>query len=249
MNILDIKNLTAKVNNNKIINGLNLKINAGEVHAIMGPNGAGKSSLASVIIGKDNYLVEEGEIIYNGENIVESSVDYRAKKGIFLGFQNPVEIPGVSVLNFLRTSVNEVRKYNGLDLIDTMDFLEILEKKAEELNICKKMIRRSVNECFSGGEKKKLEILQMALLNPKLIILDEIDSGLDIDALKVVANGVNKYRQSDSGVLLITHYQRLLDYIKPDYVHILANGKIIKSGDFSLAARLDKVGYDEFTNK
>ena len=242
--MLSIKNLTASIQGKPIIRGLNLEVNEGEVHAIMGPNGSGKSTLASVIAGRDNYEVEEGEVLYDGQNLLELPAETRAREGIFLGFQYPVEIPGVSIANFMRTAINEKRKYLGLEPLTGAQFLKLMEEKKKMVEIHSKLTNRSVNEGFSGGEKKKNEIFQMALLEPRLAILDETDSGLDIDALKVVAGGVNKLRRKDNATVVITHYQRLLDYIVPDYVHVLYDGRIIKSGDKDLALELEEKGYE-----
>ena len=240
--MLEIKNLKAEINNKKIIKGLNLKINQGEVHAIMGPNGSGKSTLANILSGKSGYNIS-GKINYQGKSMMEFSVDERAQKGIFLAFQYPLEISGVNCLNFLKTSFNSIRKANGKKEINTISFLNLVKGKAKELGIDEKMLSRQLNVGFSGGEKKKNEILQMKILEPKLVILDETDSGLDIDALKTIADGVNSSRSEDRSFLVITHYQRLLDYIQPDFVHVLQNGKIVKSGTKELAQELEKKGY------
>ena len=242
--MLKIKNLHASVEDKEILKGINLEINAGEVHAIMGPNGSGKSTLASVIAGKEEYEQTEGEIIFENEEISELEADERAHKGLFLSFQYPVEIPGVSVTNFMKTAINETRKAQGLEDMPAKDMLKMIREKSELLEIDRKFLSRSLNEGFSGGEKKRNEIFQMAMLEPKLSILDETDSGLDIDALKIVSNGVNKLRTKDNAVLVITHYQRLLDYIVPDYVHVLLDGKIVKSGGKELAYKLEEQGYD-----
>ncbi|MEO2059728.1 MAG: Fe-S cluster assembly ATPase SufC [Mesonia sp.] len=242
--MLKIKNLHASVEDKEILKGINLEINAGEVHAIMGPNGSGKSTLASVIAGKEEYEQTEGEIIFENEEISELEADERAHKGLFLSFQYPVEIPGVSVTNFMKTAINETRKAQGLEDMPAKDMLKKIREKSELLDMDRKFLSRSLNEGFSGGEKKRNEIFQMAMLEPKLSILDETDSGLDIDALKIVSNGVNKLRNKDNAVLVITHYQRLLDYIVPDYVHVLLNGKIVKSGGKELAYKLEEQGYD-----
>ena len=242
--MLKIKNLHAKVEGLKILKGINLEINAGEVHAIMGPNGSGKSTLSSVIAGKEEYEVTRGEIIFEGEELSELDPDERAHKGIFLSFQYPIEIPGVSVTNFMRAAINAHRKANGQDDMPANEMLKLIKEKSELLEIDRKFLSRSLNEGFSGGEKKRNEIFQMAVLDPKLSILDETDSGLDIDALKVVAKGVNKLRTKDNAVLLITHYQRLLNYIQPDFVHVLVDGKIVKSGGKELALELEEKGYD-----
>ena len=242
--MLKIKNLHASVDGKEILKGINLDIKAGEIHAIMGPNGSGKSTLASVISGKEEYEMTEGEIILHDEEISEMEADERAHKGVFLSFQYPVEIPGVSVTNFMKTAINESRKARGLEDMPAKDMLKLIREKSELLEIDRKFLSRSLNEGFSGGEKKRNEIFQMAMLEPKLAILDETDSGLDIDALKIVANGVNKLRSKDNAVIVITHYQRLLDYIVPDYVHVLLNGKIVKSGTKELAYELEEKGYD-----
>ncbi|MEZ5195300.1 MAG: Fe-S cluster assembly ATPase SufC [Bacteroidales bacterium] len=246
--MLKIKNLHISIDEKEIIKGLNLEINAGEVHAIMGPNGTGKSTLASVIAGKGGYDVTEGEIIYQGKNLIDLSTEERSLEGIFLGFQYPVEIPGVSMTNFMRTAINEHRKYKGLDPIPASDFLKMIEEKRKLVEIHEKLKNRSVNEGFSGGEKKRNEIFQMAMLEPTLAILDETDSGLDIDALKVVANGVNKLKSKDNAALVITHYQRLLEYIVPDFVHVLYDGKIVKSGGKELALELEEKGCEWLRN-
>lgn len=242
--MLRIRNLRVSINNKEILKGINLDVNPGEVHAIMGPNGTGKSTLASVIAGRDIFDIEEGEITFNGKNLLDMPVEERASEGIFLGFQYPVEIPGVSITNFMRTAVNEQRKYKGLDPMPAAEFLAKMEEKKRLLEIQAKLNNRSVNEGFSGGEKKKNEIFQMAMLEPKLAILDETDSGLDIDALKVVANGVNKLRRPDNAFVVITHYQRLLEYIVPDIVHVLFDGKIVRSGGKELAIELEEKGYE-----
>ncbi|ALU75757.1 Fe-S cluster assembly ATPase SufC [Tenacibaculum finnmarkense] len=242
--MLKIENLHANIEDKSILKGLNLEIKAGEVHAIMGPNGAGKSTLASVISGKEEYEVTDGLITLNGEDIGELAPEERAHKGIFLSFQYPVEIPGVSVTNFIKTAINENRKAKGLEDMPAKDMLKMIREKSELLEIDRKFLSRSLNQGFSGGEKKRNEIFQMAMLEPKLAILDETDSGLDIDALRIVANGVNKLKSKDNAVIVITHYQRLLDYIVPDFVHVLYNGQIVKSGDASLALELEEKGYD-----
>ncbi len=242
--MLKIKNLHASVEGKEILKGINLEIKAGEVHAIMGPNGSGKSTLASVVAGKEEYEQTEGEIIFEKQDISELEADERAHKGLFLSFQYPVEIPGVSVTNFMKTAINETRKAQGLEEMPAKDMLQKIREKSALLDMDRKFLSRSLNEGFSGGEKKRNEIFQMAMLEPKLSILDETDSGLDIDALKIVSNGVNKLRTKDNAVLVITHYQRLLNYIVPDYVHVLLNGKIVKSGGKELAHKLEEQGYD-----
>ena len=242
--MLKIENLKASVDNKSILKGLNLEVNAGEVHAIMGPNGAGKSTLANIIAGKEEYEVDHGTIELNGEDISELAPEERAHIGVFLSFQYPVEIPGVSVTNFIKTAINENRKAKGLEEMPAKNMLKMIREKSELLEIDRKFLSRSLNEGFSGGEKKRNEIFQMAMLEPKLAILDETDSGLDIDALRIVANGVNKLKSKDNAVIVITHYQRLLDYIVPDFVHVLYDGKIVKTGDASLALELEARGYD-----
>jgi|TARA_B110000259_G_scaffold55260_1_gene65038 Fe-S cluster assembly ATP-binding protein len=242
--MLKITDLHAHIDEKSILKGINLEIKPGEVHAIMGPNGSGKSTLASVIAGKEEYEVEKGEITFEGQNIDELSVEERAHKGIFLSFQYPVEIPGVTVTNFMKTSLNEMRKAKGLNDMPAKEMLKLIREKSELLEIDRKFLSRSLNQGFSGGEKKRNEIFQMAMLEPKLSILDETDSGLDIDALRIVANGVNKLKSKDNAVVIITHYQRLLDYIVPDFVHVLYNGKIVKSGTKELAFELEEKGYD-----
>ena len=248
--MLEIKNLHAKIEDGdrEILKGINLEIKPGEVHAIMGPNGAGKSTLSSVIAGKEDYEITDGEILFDGENIIEDAPEERAHKGIFLSFQYPVEIPGVSVTNFIKAALNENRKAKGLEDMPAKEMLGLIREKSEQLGIKKDFLSRSLNEGFSGGEKKRNEIFQMMMLNPKLAILDETDSGLDIDALRIVADGVNTFKNEGNAVLLITHYQRLLNYIQPDYVHVLADGKIIKTGDKSLALELEAKGYDWLLN-
>ena len=240
--MLEIKNLYASVDNKKILQGLNLTIKPGELHAIMGPNGSGKSTLANILSGKSGYEIS-GELNFKGENIKEMPIEERAQKGIFLAFQYPLEIPGVNTNNFLKTSLNSIRKFRGEKELDTLSFLKLVKEKSYELGIDEKFLSRQLNVGFSGGEKKKNEILQMKILDPNLSILDETDSGLDIDALKIVAKGVNSSRDKKKSFLIITHYQRLLNYIKPDYVHVLSNGKIIKSGCAELAQELEKTGY------
>ena len=242
--MLDISNLRAAVEGKEILKGINLKVNRGEVHAIMGPNGSGKSTLANILAGKEEYEVLAGSIVYEGENLMELDPEERAHKGIFLAFQYPVEIPGVSNVYFLRTAFNEIRKANGLEEINAADFLKYIRQKMEIVNMDKTLLNRSVNEGFSGGEKKKNEIFQMAVLEPKLSILDETDSGLDIDALRIVANGVNALKNDNNATVVVTHYQRLLQYIIPDFVHVLFNGKIVKSGGKELALELEEKGYD-----
>ena len=241
--MLQLKDLKASINDKPIIKGLNLNIKPGEVHAIMGPNGSGKSTLANVLSGKSGYEVS-GNLTYQGQNLKEIPIEERAQKGIFLAFQYPLEIPGVNTRNFLKTSLNSVRKSKGEKELDTLTFLKLIKEKASELNIDEKFLSRQLNVGFSGGEKKKNEILQMKLLEPKLSILDETDSGLDIDALRVVADGVNSYKNKDNAFLIITHYQRLLDYIKPDFIHVLSDGKIIKTGNAELGQELEKSGYE-----
>ena len=242
--MLKINNLHASVEDKGILRGINLEVKPGEVHAIMGPNGSGKSTLASVIAGKEDYEVDEGEILLDGENIDELAAEERAHKGIFLSFQYPVEIPGVSVTNFMKTAINETRKAKGLEDMPANEMLKLIREKSELLEIDRKFLSRSLNEGFSGGEKKRNEIFQMAMLEPKLAILDDTDSGLDIDALRIVTNGVNKLKSKENAVIVITHYQRLLDYIVPDFVHVLHQGRIVKSGPASLAHELEEKGYD-----
>ena len=242
--MLKIKNLHASVDEKSILKDINLEVNAGEVHAIMGPNGSGKSTLATVIAGKEEYEIDKGGIIFEGEDLHELAPEERAHKGIFLSFQYPVEIPGVTVTNFMKTAINETRKAKGLEEMPANEMLKLIREKSELLEIDRKFLSRSLNEGFSGGEKKGNEIFQMAMLEPKLAILDETDSGLDIDALRIVANGVNKLKSKDNAVIVITHYQRLLDYIVPDFVHVLYNGKIVKSGTKELAHELEEKGYD-----
>ena len=247
MGLLEIRKLHAKVNKKPILNGVDLTIDVGEVHAIMGPNGSGKSTLSYILSGREGYEITEGEIIYNGLDILDMAADERARQGIFLAFQYPVEIPGVAGLTFLKTAANAIRVHRGIDELDAMDFLKFVRSKASSLDISDSMLKRAVNEGFSGGEKKRMEILQMAVLEPYLAILDETDSGLDIDALKVVSDGVNNLRNDKRSILLITHYQRLLDYIIPDKVHVLANGRIVQSGDKNLALELEEYGYSKFS--
>ena len=242
--MLKIKNIHAKIEDKSILNGIDLEIKAGEIHAIMGPNGSGKSTLASVITGKEEYEVTDGQILFENEDLEEVSPEERAHKGIFMSFQYPVEIPGITTTNFIKTAINETRKARGENDMPAKDMLKMLREKCDLLDIDQKFLSRSINDGFSGGEKKRNEIFQMAMLEPKLAILDETDSGLDIDALKIVANGVNKLKSQDNAVVVITHYQRLLDYIVPDYVHVLFDGKIVKSGTKDLAHELEKKGYD-----
>jgi len=243
--MLSVKNLKAEIDGKEILKGINLEVKAGEVHAIMGPNGSGKSTLSAVLAGREDYQVTEGSVSFNGKDLLELSAEDRAREGIFLAFQYPVEIPGVSNINFLRTAINEIRKYKGLPDMEAKDFLALIKEKQKLVELDAKLTGRSVNEGFSGGEKKRNEIFQMAVLEPKLAILDETDSGLDIDALRIVATGVNKLKSKDNATIVITHYQRLLDYIVPDFVHILYNGKIVKSGGKELALEMEEKGYDE----
>ena len=245
--MLEIKNLHVSIEEKKIIKGLNLSINKGEVHALMGPNGSGKSTLSYVLSGKDKYEIDEGTIEYNEKNLLELDVDERANEGLFLAFQYPMEIPGVQTSFFLKTAINSKRKYLGHSEMDALEFAKLMKSKAEELNINTEMLKRDLNVNYSGGEKKKQEILQMSMLGPKMAILDETDSGLDIDALRIVSEGVNKLRSKENSFLVITHYQRLLNYIKPDFVHIIADGRIVKSGDYSLALELEEKGYEEIS--
>ncbi|OGV05701.1 MAG: Fe-S cluster assembly ATPase SufC [Ignavibacteria bacterium RIFOXYA2_FULL_37_17] len=242
--MLEIKNLHAKIEGKEILKGINLKINLGEVHAIMGPNGSGKSTLAQVLAGREEYEVTKGEVTYNGKNLLDLSPEDRAKEGLFLAFQYPVEIPGVSNTNLLKTALNEIRKYRGQEEVDAMEFLSLIKEKTKLVELDPQLLSRSVNEGFSGGEKKRNEIFQMAVLEPRLAILDETDSGLDIDALKIVAKGVNTLKSKDNSVVVVTHYQRLLNYIIPDFVHVLYKGKIVKSGSKELALELEEKGYD-----
>jgi len=246
--MLTIKNLHANINGKEILKGINLEIKAGEVHAIMGPNGSGKSTLAAVLAGREIFEVTHGEILFNGKNLLDLSPEDRSREGLFLSFQYPIEIPGVSMVNFMKAAVNEQRKYRGVEPLSASDFLKMMREKKELVEIDSALTNRSVNEGFSGGEKKKNEIFQMAMLEPKLSILDETDSGLDIDALRIVANGVNKLKRPDNASIVITHYQRLLDYIVPDFVHILYNGKIVKSAGKELALELEEKGYDWIKN-
>ena len=247
--MLRIQNLHAGIEGKKILNGVNLEVKPGEVHAIMGPNGSGKSTLASVLAGRKDYEVTEGSIEYLGKNLLEMSPEERAGEGLFLAFQYPVEIPGLSTTNFIKTAVNEVRKYRGEQPLDAVAFLKLMKEKMALMNIEQSLLSRSLNEGFSGGEKKRNEIFQMAMLQPRLSILDETDSGLDIDAIRIVANGVNKLRRKDNAVLVVTHYQRLLEYIIPDFVHVLYNGRIVKSGSKDLALELEEKGYDFIKNE
>ena len=242
--MLSIKNLKAGVEGNEILNGINLEVKAGEVHAIMGPNGSGKSTLSSVLAGRNDYAITEGEVFFNKKNLLEMSPEERAREGLFLAFQYPIEIPGVSTINFLKTAINEIRAYKNLSPMEAKDFLKLVKEKQTLVELTTNLANRSVNEGFSGGEKKRNEIFQMAMLEPSLAILDETDSGLDIDALRIVANGVNKLRSKNNAFVVITHYQRLLNYIVPDFVHILYNGRIVKSGTKELALELEAKGYD-----
>ncbi len=243
--MLNIKNIHTSINETKILNGLSLEISPGEVHAIMGPNGSGKSTLAKVLAGQDDCEVTEGEIQYKGENLLDLSIEERSREGIFVGFQYPVEIPGLNNSQFLRASINAKRKHKEEEEMSAVDFLKLARETIEKLEIPQTFLNRGVNEGFSGGEKKRNEIFQMTMLNPDIAILDETDSGLDIDALKIVAKGVNEFKNENKAIILITHYQRLLDYIEPDYVHVLSSGKIIESGDKSLAQRLEQTGYKD----
>jgi Fe-S cluster assembly ATP-binding protein len=245
--MIEIKNLKASVEDKEILKGLNLSIGKGEVHAIMGPNGSGKSTLSYALSGKEGYHLE-GEVIFNKKNLLELNAEERAQQGVFLAFQYPIEIPGVFTNNFLRTSLNSIRKANGQKELNAVEFLKIVKEKAAELKIDPEMLARPLNVGFSGGEKKRNEILQMSLLEPSFVIMDETDSGLDIDALKIVSNGVNTLRSQDRSFLIITHYQRLLNYIKPDFVHVLSDGKIVKTGDWKLALELENDGYGKFVN-
>ena len=242
--MLTIKNLKAKIEDKPILNGINLHVNAGEVHAIMGPNGSGKSTLASVLSGREEYEVTEGEVDFLGKNLLQLSPEERAREGVFMAFQYPVEIPGVSTINFMKTALNKIREYRGLPTLDAVAFLKVMKEKMKLVEIDQSLLNRSLNEGFSGGEKKRNEIFQLAMLEPKLAILDETDSGLDIDALRIVAHGVNKLRTKDNAIIVVTHYQRLLEHIVPDFVHVLYKGKIVKSGTKELALELEAKGYD-----
>ena len=242
--MLEIKDLKAGIEDNQILKGINLEVKAGEIHAIMGPNGSGKSTLASVLAGREEYEVIDGDVDFDGQDLLDLSPEQRAGEGVFLAFQYPVEIPGVSNINFIKTAVNEVREYNGLPNLETKEFMKLLKEKQQLVELSGKLANRSVNEGFSGGEKKRNEIFQMAMLNPKLGILDETDSGLDIDALRIVANGVNELKTKDNAFVVVTHYQRLLDYIVPDFVHVLYDGRIVKTGTKELALELEEKGYD-----
>ena len=242
--MLSINNLHASIGNKEILRGLNLEVKAGEIHAIMGPNGAGKSTLASVLAGREDYEVTDGSVQYDGKDLLDMAIEERAAEGIFLAFQYPVEIPGVSTTNFLKTALNEIRKHRGQEPLDAVQFLKLMKEKMKLVNIDQSLLSRSLNEGFSGGEKKRNEIFQMAMLEPKLAILDETDSGLDIDALRIVADGVNQLRSPDRATIVVTHYQRLLDYIVPDFVHVLYKGRIVKSGPKELALELEEKGYD-----
>lgn len=247
--MLEIKDLHAEVNGKEILRGIDLTVNAGEIHAIMGPNGSGKSTLASVLVGNPAFEATKGSVVFEGNDLLELAPEERAREGIFLSFQYPVEIPGVSMVNFMRTAINEQRKHKGLAPVSAADFLKLMREKQQLVELDSKLSGRSVNEGFSGGEKKRNEIFQMAMLEPKLSILDETDSGLDIDALRIVANGVNRLKTKENATILITHYQRLLDYIKPDFVHVLYNGRIVKSGGPELALALEEKGYDWIKEK
>ncbi|MBQ2364498.1 MAG: Fe-S cluster assembly ATPase SufC [Alistipes sp.] len=246
--MLKVENLRANVGDKEILKGINLEVKAGEVHAIMGPNGSGKSTLASVLAGNEKFTVTEGSVVFEGENLLELSIEERSRKGLFLGFQYPVEIPGVTMANFMKLAVNEQRKAQGLEPLTAAEYLKLMREKSAIVELDAKLTSRAVNEGFSGGEKKKNEIFQMAMLNPKLAILDETDSGLDIDALRIVATGVTRLHTPENATVVITHYQRLLDYIVPDYVHVLYKGRIIYTGDKSLALKLEKEGYDWLIN-
>ena len=247
--MLSIKNLQAKIEEKQILRGINLEVKAGEVHAIMGPNGSGKSTLASVLAGREEFVVTEGSVTFLGKNLLEMAPEERAQEGIFLAFQYPVEIPGVSTINFMKTALNKIRVHRGLDALDAVSFLQLMKERMQLVEIEQALLNRSLNEGFSGGEKKRNEIFQMAMLEPKLAILDETDSGLDIDALRIVANGVNKLRNKNNAVIVVTHYQRLLEHIIPDFVHVLYQGKIVKSGTRELALELEAKGYDWIKNE
>ena len=242
--MLSIKNLHASIEGKQILKGINLEVKPGEVHAIMGPNGSGKSTLASVLAGREDYTVDSGEIIFKGKDLLELAADERAKEGVFLAFQYPIEIPGVTTTNFMKTAINKVREHRGLEPLDAVSFLQLMKEKMKLVEIDQSLLSRSLNEGFSGGEKKRNEIFQMAMLEPTLAVLDETDSGLDIDALRIVSNGVNTLKNADNATIVVTHYQRLLDYIVPDFVHVLYDGKIVKSGGKDLAKELEKRGYD-----
>ena len=244
LQMLTINNLEARIGDKEILKGINLQVKAGEVHAIMGPNGSGKSTLASVLAGRETYEVTSGTVDFLGKNLLDFSPEQRAAEGIFLAFQYPIEIPGVSTINFMKTAINEIRKYHGIEPLDAVKFLKLMKEKMQLVEISDVLLKRSLNEGFSGGEKKRNEIFQMAMLEPKLAILDETDSGLDIDALRIVAEGVNKLRNAENATIVVTHYQRLLDYIVPDFVHVLYNGRIVKSGTKELAFELEDKGYD-----
>jgi Fe-S cluster assembly ATP-binding protein len=247
--ILEIKDLHAGIERKQILKGINLRIGEGEVHAIMGPNGSGKSTLAAILAGREGYDVTAGQVLYNGKDLLDLDPEERAREGLFLAFQYPVEIPGVNSTYFLKSALNEIRKHNGQPELDAMEFLTLVREKMKVLDLNEDLLRRSVNEGFSGGEKKRNEIFQMAVLEPRLAVLDETDSGLDIDALKIVSNGVNKLRRADNAQLVITHYQRLLNYIVPDFVHVLVDGRIVRTGDKQLALELEEKGYDWITGK
>jgi Fe-S cluster assembly ATP-binding protein len=249
MNMLSIKNLHARVEDKQILNGIDLHVNAGEVHAIMGPNGSGKSTLASVLAGREDYDVTEGDVEFLGKNLLSLKPEERACEGMFMAFQYPVEIPGVSTINFMKTAINQIRQYRGQQTLDAVSFLNLMKEKMKLVEIDQSLLNRSLNEGFSGGEKKRNEIFQMAMLDPRLAILDETDSGLDIDALRIVANGVNTLRNTNNAIIIVTHYQRLLDYIVPDFVHVLYKGKIVKSGKKELALELEAKGYDWIKNE
>jgi Fe-S cluster assembly ATP-binding protein len=245
--LLQVENLHASVDDKEILKGINIAVNPGEIHAIMGPNGSGKSTFSNVLAGRDGYQVTDGTVTFDNQNLLEMDTEERARAGLFLAFQYPVEIPGVTNIYLLKAAVNAVRKHRGENPLDAIDFLTLVRQKLAELNMDESFLYRNVNEGFSGGEKKRNEMLQMALMEPKLAILDETDSGLDIDALRIVSEGINRSRNSERGIIMVTHYQRLLDYVKPDFVHVLANGKIIKSGDKELAKELEAKGYDWIT--